>query len=238
MLLKELFKTLPVRISYCFSATLWKVLLTLIARVKIVGQKNAPRGPYLIVSNHISYFDPHTLGAFYSKPINFMAMRELFTHPLSRLYFRSLGAFPVNRSGVDSEAVRTALRRLKEGHIVGVFPEAGIRSGQTSILETNTPSEGAAALAQMAGVKIRVCLVIGTDQLYERRNLFRRPRVFVHYGPMLEIDSSLPPKAARSKLNTEMVTSLRALYHRFLEQHQPPPEMLPCTAQERWQRGR
>ncbi|MFH1066373.1 MAG: lysophospholipid acyltransferase family protein [bacterium] len=238
MFAKEHLKTLWGQVSYCCSAALWRFLLKLVARVQIIGTETAPRGPYLMVGNHTSHFDPHTLASFYSQPVNFMAVRDLFTHPLTRLYFRSVSAFPVNRNGVDAEAVREALRRLKASRIVALFPEAGIRSGKNSILGEVTPSEGAAALAQMAGVKMRVCLVIGLDQLYAWKNLFRRPRVFIHYGPMLELDSSLPPKAARTKLNAEMVETFRALYRQFLKQAQPPPEMLPCTAQERWRRGR
>jgi len=52
-----------------------------------------------------------------------MAKEELFRIPLVSSFIKSLGAFPVKRGKGDVGAIKTALKLLEEGHIVGIFPE-------------------------------------------------------------------------------------------------------------------
>jgi 1-acyl-sn-glycerol-3-phosphate acyltransferase len=210
----------------------------LLARKQKIGETNIKKKePLLLVCNHISHFDPPVIASFFSRKIDFMAMRDLFKGAWN-FFFWSLDAFPVHREGVDTAAVREALRRLKIGRVVCVFPEGGLRTGKESILGGAKAEMGAATLAHMAKVKVKVCLIIGTDQFYCVKNLLRRPPIFFIYGPELILDLSLSPKEARKRLNTEIVETMHTLYRKFKEEFQPQEEILPCTAQERWSRGR
>lgn len=210
------------------------------ARVKALNfPKSVPKGPYILVCNHISHFEPHLIGYLYPRKIDFMADREFFFRSwIGRLFCWACDIFPVNRDSVDTSAVRETLRRLKRGRIVGVFPEGGIRSGKESVLEGAMPGMGAVTLAQMAGVPIRVCIMIGTDQIYCWKNLLRRPPVYFKYGPEISLDTSLSHKEARKKMNNEMSQIFQKMYREFLDEIKPAKEILPTTAQERWKNGR
>lgn len=222
--------------SYMASALAGRLLFRLLTSLRRPVIR-APKGPYVLVCNHISHFDPLVLAFHFPHHIHFMAMSELFATGWSDFYMRSCGSFPVSRNEADSTAVREAIRRLKEGHVVGIFPEKGIRSGQESIIGGAEPALGAATLAQMAGVPMRVVLVIGTDQLYRWQNLLRRPRVYVLAGGELLPDASLPKKEARTKLAREMAEEMRRVYGEFLEREKPDARVLPHSAQERWREG-
>ncbi|MGE0488330.1 MAG: lysophospholipid acyltransferase family protein [Vulcanimicrobiota bacterium] len=91
----------------------------------MVGLENLPAdGPGLVVSNHVSWLDPVVLGALITtRPIHFMAKRELFRGKLLEHFVRTLCAFPVDRSRSDLGAIRKAVALLKAGRLVGMFPE-------------------------------------------------------------------------------------------------------------------
>lgn len=211
-----------------------RLILFLFAKPHLIGNRTAPPGPCVLVCNHTSHFDPPILSGFYPRKIDYMAMRDLFQHPAANFIFRQLDSFPVTRGKTDPEAVREAVARLKRGRIVGVFPEGGLRSGSTSIIGGAEPGGGAATLCQMAGVEMRVCLLIGSDQFYAWRNLFRKRPIYFLMGPTLRLDSLLPKREARDKLHREMIQSMRSLYDELLNTHNVPPCAIPRTAQERW----
>lgn len=210
------------------------LLARLCARVRRVGPR-LPRGPYLIACNHISHFDPPVAGVCARRKVDFMAMRELFAHPAAAWVLeRVCDAFPVSRGRNDTAAVRTAVRRLKEGRIVFVFPEGGIRSGASSVLGGAPLPAGAAALAQMAGVAIRPAVILGSDQLYQWRTLHRRPVILVAFGGELRLDPGLHGATARDDLNRRLREAWLAL-HQVLKTHPDyHPGLEPKTAQERW----
>ncbi|MFZ5806397.1 MAG: lysophospholipid acyltransferase family protein [Verrucomicrobiota bacterium] len=216
----------------------WGLFILLVARLRVMGMCQIPKGPYILVCNHISHFDPTTITAFYPRKIDFMADQEFFSHPFLHFFFWACDVFFVQRGKVDVRAVRETLRRLKQGRIVGMFPEGGIRSGKNSVLEGAPLNAGASALAQMANVPVRVCMVIGTDQLYCWKNLFRRVPIYLQCGPELKIDVSLPHHQAREKLNRDIEITFQKMYQDFLEKFRPEKEILPCEAQERWRNER
>ena len=82
-------------------------------------------GPVLLVANHPSYLDPLCVYAGAPRRIHWMAWDNLFTIPWMGPFIRRAGAFPVNDLAADVASLRTATRLLREGKVVGVFPEAG-----------------------------------------------------------------------------------------------------------------
>ncbi|NMB35582.1 MAG: 1-acyl-sn-glycerol-3-phosphate acyltransferase [Firmicutes bacterium] len=108
-----------------------------------------PRGPYIICSNHTSWFDPPLLGCLVTgrQKINFMAKEELFKIFLIGPLFKKLNAFPVKRDTADRKAIRRALQVLEDGEILGLFPEGTrVRTG-----ELGEPYHGAALIALKSG---------------------------------------------------------------------------------------
>ena len=133
------------------------------------GFENIPEsGPAVICCNHISAFDPLLLAACCkNRQLIFMAKKELFNYKLSGWFLRKVGAFPVNRGGNDLGAIKKAQDILKNGHILGIFPE-GTRSKDEKILQGKA---GAALIA--VGTKSMVIPVA----IYHKGNgikLFRK----------------------------------------------------------------
>ena len=203
----------------------------------VSGHGNIPRtGGCILAPNHISHFDPPLIGISTRRPVDWMAMRELFANPVSAAVLRWVGSFPVGRDTIDMPAVRTAIERLKKGRLVGVFPEGGLRTGDKSVLEGAPLKRGVAALAQMTSAPVVPCVIVGSDALYSPRQWlpFRRTRVWIAFGEPLQPPSATGDKsAARDAMEKQLSNSLRALYQRLLRDERIPPECLPQTPQRR-----
>src|ERR1700726_3621673 len=138
-------------ISNRAAALFMKALFRYSSRVRAVGLENTERaGGFLLAANHISHFDPVILSSVVRRKIDWMAMAEFFPHPLLGSFLRAVDAFPADRHRADRKTIRTAIERLKDGRIVGVFPEGGIRDGTRSLLEGAPLRPGASTLAHMA----------------------------------------------------------------------------------------
>jgi len=95
---------------------------------KIQGVENMPtEGPVILAINHNSLWDPLVAASSVPRKVSFMAKEELFSIPVLGKIFLRLGAFPVKRGQGDMNAIRQSLAILKEGRVLGLFPE-GTRS--------------------------------------------------------------------------------------------------------------
>jgi 1-acyl-sn-glycerol-3-phosphate acyltransferase len=137
------------------------------------------------VANHISYFDPPILGIALPRPVGYLAQVELFRTRLGSWLFHQIRCLPINRAKPDRTSIREAIRRLKQGWCLGIFPEGGIRQGENSVLGGNPILRpGAGALALLAGVPIVPTLIEGTREGYNWKKLLllRRPIVRITFG--------------------------------------------------------
>ena len=199
------------------------------------GMENVPKtGPGLVISNHISHFDPSFMMAKFPRVVHFMADKPLVEIPVFGRMLRWGHVFAIDRTKNDRAALRTALARLEAGNLIGIFPEKGIRQGATSVLGGAELPIGTASLWKMTNVPVIPMVILGTDQMYALRNYVRRPRrrIFVRVGPMLPPDKS----ATREDLRDRIAAAWRALYEGMVRDHDIQPDELPHTAQERWGR--
>src|SRR6266576_1558404 len=152
------------------AALLMKSLFACVARVHVVRSENANHdGAFLLAANHISHFDPFIISSVVRRKIDWMAMAEFFPLPLLGVLLRAVDAFPANRDRADRATIRSAIERLKNGRIIGLFPEGGIRDGARSVLECAPLRPGASTLAHIAGVPILPCVIVGSDRLYSTK---------------------------------------------------------------------
>lgn len=92
---------------------------------KVYGKSNIPiKGGVIIAPNHASYLDPIFVGIGSRRLLNFIARETLFKNFFFGNIIRTVGAFPIKRNFHDTGAIREAIKRLKKGNPVLVFPEA------------------------------------------------------------------------------------------------------------------
>jgi len=187
-------------------------------------------GPGLVVSNHISHFDPPFLTAEFPRVIHFMADKPLLQIPILGKMMEWGHVFPIDRTKNDRSALKTAMARLEAGNMVGIFPEKGIRQGATSVLGGAELPIGTASLWRMADVPVIPMVIIGTDQMYALKNYLRRPRIFVRMGKPLLPDRD----ASREELRDRIVAAWRELFESMKRDYHIQPDELPQTAQQRW----
>ncbi|HQR41738.1 MAG TPA: lysophospholipid acyltransferase family protein [Gemmatales bacterium] len=98
------------------------------------GMHRVPKdGPFLIVCNHESLWDPPMAGVTLSRPVSYMARKTLFDNPLLAAMITRQGGFAVDLEGVGLDGIKTTLKRLEDGEGVLVFPE-GTRSRDGNML--------------------------------------------------------------------------------------------------------
>ena len=138
-----------------------RAIAGLLAPITVEGREHLPpRGSYLIVANHISWYDPPAIEFALGIPIRYMAKREVFAVPIIGGILRGIGNFPVRRGEADRGALEMALRVLAAGQPVGFFPE-GTRSRDGSLRRAKA---GIAFLARHSGAPIVPVAIRGTPK--------------------------------------------------------------------------
>ena len=170
---------------YAIVKPLTVTLMRLFFGLRSRGTEHVPAtGPVLLVANHVSFLDPPLVGGASARRLTFLAKAELFRVPLFGGLIRRLGAHPLRREGGDAGALRTALRVLKGGGALLVFPE-GTR-GEEGILGPAKP--GAGMLAVLGGAAVVPVYVSGSGRAWPRDRRFPRPAdVTVTFGPPLAL---------------------------------------------------
>lgn len=149
----------PMSTVYRCSRWLLYGFLKLFFRFRIHNMDNLPAPPYIAVGNHASYLDPPILGVVCrNTPICFMAKKELFTKPVIGTWSRAVGCISVDRDANSTSAIKDAIKRLKEGRSVGIFPE-GTRSEDGEMQEAK---RGAGFIIAKAGVPVVPVYIKGT----------------------------------------------------------------------------
>jgi len=146
----------PLSIWYRAAQLFLQIMMCLLWRVRVFNRRFEPSdGGVLYVCNHQSFLDPPLTAFALLRPMHFMARDTLFRGGPFQWLIESLNAFPVRRSMGDTRAMKQALRRLKEGRPLVVFPEGTrTRDGRVG------PFRPGMALLARRGAKWTVPVVI------------------------------------------------------------------------------
>jgi 1-acyl-sn-glycerol-3-phosphate acyltransferase len=145
-------------------------LLRTLYAPRIEGAANIPRnGAAILASNHLAVADSLFLPLMARRRITFLAKQEYFTQPglkgwAKRLFFGGTGNVPVDRtpgSSAAQAALDTGVRILREGKLLGIYPE-GTRSPDGRLYKGKT---GMARMALEARVPVVPVAMIGTDEI-------------------------------------------------------------------------
>ena len=177
---------------YSFVRSLVNSVLSPIYRIEVIGKENMPAdGGVLLCANHIDNLDPPVVGITAPRPVHFMAKEELFSVPVLGKIVPHLNAFPVKRGMSDREALRKGLGILKDGKVLGLFPE-GTRS-KTG--EMGKGLAGAGFFALRSDAHVVPCAIIGPYKAFKKLK--------VVYGKPIDMES-----IKEKKLNAEQTTDL------------------------------
>lgn len=154
---------------YSFARALLIPIFLLFYNYRVYGKENMPKsGPYIVCANHFSLVDPILVGISLPIRMHFMAKAELFKGKLLGTLLRGLGAFPVKRGEADIKSIKTSLKLLGEGDILGLFPEG-----------TRNRTNEAVAEPGIAMLSIRSKVPVLPVAIISSYKLFRRTRVVV-----------------------------------------------------------
>jgi 1-acyl-sn-glycerol-3-phosphate acyltransferase len=181
-------------------------LLHVVFRLRVRGREHLPEGGFVLAANHNSNFDPWPLGIplFPRRYLRFMAKSELFWTPFKQ-FATAAGAFPVERGRADAEAMETATRLCREGHIVVMFPEGTRRKKGLRKRHEARAHTGAARIALDAGVPLVPAAIVGTDRLV------RLARLRVAYGAPVQLDDLDGREDATQAATERLMTAIAEL---------------------------
>ena len=143
-------------------------------RVKITG-KMPEDGAYIVCANHINYLDAAAIVLFNKRKVNFVAKEDLFKHGILMWLGHLFDAIPIKRDMQDIEAMKRCLKVLKNGEILGIFPE-GTRKGMAKNMKAKN---GAAFMAIKSGVKVIPAGIHGTFKPFSK--------VYINYGEPIDL---------------------------------------------------
>lgn len=165
--------------------------LRVLFRPWVEGLGNVPvKGPAILASNHLSFSDSFILPLVVPRSIVFLAKSDYFTGRgvkgwFSRFFFTAVGQVPVDRSGgrASEAAIRTGERVLREGSLLGIYPE-GTRSPNGIMYRGKT---GVARMALEARVPVIPVAMVNTFEIQPPGRLLPRLlRVGVRIGRPLD----------------------------------------------------
>lgn len=148
------------------------------------------KGPLILAANHVSYLDPIVLGIAIKRQIHFIAKKEVFEVPILGLIVKSLGAIPVDRDRANLASIKKSLNILKNGSILGIFPE-GTRSLDGKLLKLNA---GLIKIALMSNVPIIPVGINGTFDIYppgaKIPSFLKRKHIYINVGESIYLDNT------------------------------------------------
>ena len=195
-------------------------------REHVTGHARANReGPFILACSHISHLEPVFVSSYVRRHIRWMSRIEFYRPPFGTLLDLT-GAFPVDRFGNPSPAIRTAVRLLNQGEIIGMFPEGGVSLAKDSVLRGAPIKQGVCSIAIQTQAPVIPVVVLGTHTLNAIKPWLptKSARVYIAFGEEVQPPqrSSGGPQQSRRTLRQEMAPRLIQAFtqtYRDLLQH-------------------
>jgi 1-acyl-sn-glycerol-3-phosphate acyltransferase len=192
--------------TYRAAGAVVKPLMRAWFRMRVEGAAHVPAGgPVILASNHRSNMDPVLLAAAVRRPVAFMSKAELFVWPLGAI-LRAIGQFPVQRGGIDREALRRTSTVLARGWVLGLFPEGTRGDGSFASMH---PGLGYIVLRERCPVL--PVAIFGTERV--RRRLGWLPLaspVRIVIGPPIDLPAAAADRSGRRSATETLRQRLQA----------------------------
>lgn len=196
------------------------IALILRARRQVIGLENLPeKGPYLLVTNHMSVWDSPLIMICFPPMMVWFLIAELWEKtPVINRAAPRLGGIFIDRSRMDRRALREALGKLEQGEVVGLAPE-GSRSMIDQLIR---PKHGAAFLATHADVPLVPVAITGTEHITPNFFKLKTTKVTLEVGkpfrlPELKAKKSLKLQAYSDLIMMKIAEMLPEKYYGYYE---------------------
>jgi len=154
-----------------------------------------------LLLNHQSFLDPVVAGLRLKRPVSFLARDGLFRVPFLGWILRNIYVLAISQTSFRGSSVRTAVERMEEGFLVGVFPEGSRSSGDVKKFR-----RGFLSLIRRVNVPVYPVGIVGGDRVFPRGAFFIRPGCMtVVYGKPLPQEEC---ELLRNGTNDEELTEL------------------------------
>lgn len=191
-------------------------------RFTIKGEERIPRhGGAIMAINHVGYLDfalSGTAALPAKRYVRYMAKKQIFEHPISGPLMRGMHHISVDRDSGSASFV-AALRALKAGEIVGIFPEATISKS----FEIKSLKSGAARLAIGAGVPVLPTIVWGSQRIWtkgRKRDFGRRKfPISIYVGAPLYFTRESKVEEAEAQIKAALEQLLRTVQSEYPDDH-------------------
>ena len=181
---------------------------------KVKGLVNVPEsGGYIVAANHSSYVDVWALSSTFlrkfKKNIRYIAKKELLKNWFMRWWLTSYDIIPFDRKLEKKKAVEDAVKALKHGDIVGIFPE-GTRSLTGKIQKGRT---GVAKLALLSKVPVIPVGIIGAFKVMPRGKIIPKfnKNIIINIGKPIYFDKYYKRKTTKKLLRTITDTIMKEI---------------------------
>ena len=186
------------------------------------GQENVPlKGGAILAINHTSYFDFALAGTAAlpaKRYVRFMAKKEIFDNKIAGPLMRGMHHINVDRSNGSASFV-AALRSLKDGEIIGIFPEGTISTS----FEIKGLKSGAVRLAIGAGVPVIPTIVWGGQRIYTKgvKPNFKRNKfpISVSFGEPIFYSRETDVEVAEAHLRDVLIEMLHKVQEKYPDSH-------------------
>jgi 1-acyl-sn-glycerol-3-phosphate acyltransferase len=202
-----------------FLKSFWKYLGL---RFHFEGDEKIPRqGGAILAMNHIGYLDFALIGTAAlpaNRLVRFMAKKEIFDNKLAGPLMRGMHHINVDRDNGSASFV-AAMRALRSGEIVGIFPEGTISKS----FEIKEIKSGAVRLAMGAGVPVVPAVIWGSQRIWTkgvRRDLRRKKvPIFVKFGEPLIFEKGDDVEAGEKALRETLIKLLHEIQEKYPDSH-------------------
>jgi 1-acyl-sn-glycerol-3-phosphate acyltransferase len=176
--------------GYWILKAILKPILAALYGIRAEGLENVPKeGPAVLAANHVSFLDSFFLPlVIRGRKVTFLAKADYFKSWKTAWFFRMAGQIPTEREGGkrSEAALETGLGVLREGKLLGIYPE-GTRSPDGLLHRGRT---GVSRLALSAQVPVIPCGLVGTEEVMPKEaklpRFFGRPKVIVRFGKPID----------------------------------------------------
>lgn len=209
------------------SQVVLRVVYTLWNGYRARGMERLAPGGGLLLINHQSFLDPTLVGLPLSRPVSYLARDSLFRVPILGPFLRAVYVMPINREAAGTESLREAIRRMRHGFLVGIFPE-GTRTADGSLGEFKP---GFLALVRRAGVPVYPVGVAGAFEALPKGAKWLRPKpIRVVFGePFLDHELRGDPQAVSALARERIAACLEEAESWLREGAAPDPTTRPST---------